>query len=265
MAATAIERIVYATEAPGIVSFSDVLGDPAVQQLATDTPGIAYLRLLRIFAAGTWADYTVAAPELPPLNAAQAAKLRMLTVVSLAQQSDCLSYELLWDALEIRSEGGETGGGDAPAPSPARVLEDILIDALYQDLITGRIDAVRSCLRVYTTTPRDVLSAASIPALAGGAFPTQLRSSVTTLSALRAALDAWGQQTQGVLHALDDEIAAAQNSHLQATTPAARHNALVRALGDARAAALGRPAGQAAAPDSTVADAEEPAAEAESR
>ena len=66
--------------APGVYSFATALHD-AEARGASPTA----LAQLRIFCAGTWADY--AAAGLPALSPAAAAKLRQLTIASLAARS----------------------------------------------------------------------------------------------------------------------------------------------------------------------------------
>ncbi|RHZ24601.1 hypothetical protein DYB37_002588 [Aphanomyces astaci] len=89
--------------------FGELLDMPNVKALAesdqTDQQGHA--RLLAIFAHGRYLDYVRqkedATFHIPDLNAAQALKLRKLTVVSLCQQHKSVPYRILMGELQISS------------------------------------------------------------------------------------------------------------------------------------------------------------------
>jgi COP9 signalosome complex subunit 7 len=69
-------------------------------QLAA-TPSAPSLRLLELFAYGTWSEYKGSELGSTPLNEAQTAKLKKLTVVSLASQSKKISYDVLKRELDM--------------------------------------------------------------------------------------------------------------------------------------------------------------------
>lgn len=98
-------------------------------------------RLLELFAYGAIGDYAAASTSFPPLNQAQIAKLKHLTLVNLASLSRTLSYGELLSALDLNS---------------VRALEDLVIEAIYAGLIQGRLDQRLQRLEVEWTLGRDV-------------------------------------------------------------------------------------------------------------
>lgn len=115
-----------------------------------------YVTLLRLFAHGTLADYrSAAATGLPPLNPAQELKLKKLTVVTLAEDSKMLSYDLLMRELEVPS---------------VRELEDLLInECMATGLVRGKLDQRRRCFEVHYAIGRDIR-------------PGQLKSLIATIA-----------------------------------------------------------------------------------
>jgi COP9 signalosome complex subunit 7 len=61
------------------------------------------LRLLELFAYGTYANYKANQSQLPPVRPAMLDKLRMLTIVSLAQEQRIVNYSQLQQTLEVQS------------------------------------------------------------------------------------------------------------------------------------------------------------------
>lgn len=56
-------------------------------QLKEDDEIYQYVKLLRIFAFGTFQDYVMKATSLPPLTQAMSKKLKCLTIVTLSSKS----------------------------------------------------------------------------------------------------------------------------------------------------------------------------------
>lgn len=57
-------------------------------------------------------------------------------------------------SLPVAAVAAELGLDDAPP----RALDDLVIDALYAGLFTGRIDAASKCLQIDSVSGRDVLA-----------------------------------------------------------------------------------------------------------
>ncbi|XP_062843890.1 COP9 signalosome complex subunit 7b-like [Trichomycterus rosablanca] len=127
-------------EAPGVYSFGEFLELPCVKQLSTG-PNQEYSRLLDLFAYGTYHDYKANKDALPALSEAQKNKLRHLTIASLAANTQCIPYSVLQQALGVAS---------------VRQLEDVLIEAVYLDVIRGKLDQCKQQLEVETCISRDM-------------------------------------------------------------------------------------------------------------
>jgi len=107
----------------------------------------------------------------PSLNPAQIVKLKHLTLVSLAMERRVLSYEALLTSLQMPT---------------IRDLEDLIIDAIYMDVIRGKLDQKDQQFEVEYTMGRD---------LAPGKTESVL-----------AALQAWANTTSSVLTTLDAKL-----------------------------------------------------------
>jgi len=124
----------------GVFVFGELLDCQNVQALAGTVEGAQLLELLRIFAYGTYPEYKARRSELPELGAAQQRKLQLLTVVSLATKDKYIKFSDLQAALDVSS---------------ARELEDLIIEAVYQGLIVGKMDQENQCLIVESCACRD--------------------------------------------------------------------------------------------------------------
>ncbi|WFD28630.1 hypothetical protein MNAN1_003643 [Malassezia nana] len=209
MAAPAdLEALVYrATITPGKLSYLDLYLHPSVQKLKEETVDAPLVRLLSLFAQGTWNDYAQAAEGVyPKLFEEQEAQLRRLSLVSLSQTSRCLPY------AQVSSELGLT--------HDPLTIERLMLEAIDLGMLEGRLDGVKEVFHVSTTSVRDLLP---------------LPEGEAALSSLHAALSAWKDDVAQVLHVLDSEIQqlrhATDASRNQRET---RHQALVDALQAAR-------------------------------
>ncbi|GAB5576084.1 COP9 signalosome complex subunit 7b isoform X1 [Prionailurus iriomotensis] len=110
--------------------------------LLAEGANAAYLQLLNLFAYGTYPDYIAANKEsLPELSTAQQNKLKHLTIVSLASRMKCIPYSVLLKDLEMRN---------------LRELEDLIIEAVYTDIIQGKLDQRNQLLEVDFCIGRDI-------------------------------------------------------------------------------------------------------------
>ncbi|KAG8904688.1 hypothetical protein FRB99_001329 [Tulasnella sp. 403] len=175
--AAAAKLIENVTSAPGVFVFAELLETPNIQELGSNPQHAPYLELLKLFSYGTYEEYkgdylvNTHKDNLPPLNAAQLVKLKNLSIVSLASQSRILPYAQLRAYLDINT---------------IRELEDLIIDAMYQDVLRGRLDQKEQQLELEYTMGRDLR-------------PGQLDQ-------LLAALKNWSQQTSQVIEALDTKL-----------------------------------------------------------
>ena len=107
-----------------------------------------YLTLLQIFSYGTYASYT-GTPNLPPLNDAQALKLRQLSLMTLAKDGS-LSYAALMEALGLQT---------------SRALEDLVVSSIYANLVKATLDPKSQLVQVDSVAALRDVAPGSIPGL----------------------------------------------------------------------------------------------------
>jgi len=169
--AAAAKLIQDATSAPAVFVFSELLELPNIQELGKSEQHHKSFALLQLFSYKTYQDYLQHKDLFPPLNSAQMIKLQHLTIVSLAADRRILPYSDLLQALDI---------------SNVRELEDLIIDAIYLDLLHGKLDQKEEQLEVTYTMGRDL-------------EPGKLEQ-------ILAALEDWASMTSAVLANLDGKI-----------------------------------------------------------
>ncbi|KAI9682236.1 MAG: hypothetical protein M1817_000290 [Caeruleum heppii] len=147
----AADLITRATSARNTYIFAELLATPNVQGLrAAEDPALArYLRVLELFAWGTWAEYQ-ADPSLPELNPDQTHKLQLLTLLSLATNPENLNYATLQKSLDL--------------PTP-RALESLVIAATYAGLLTARLSPATKTVHITSISPLRDVAPGTIPAM----------------------------------------------------------------------------------------------------
>ncbi|XP_022433135.1 COP9 signalosome complex subunit 7a isoform X1 [Monodon monoceros] len=179
--ATLIHQVL---EAPGVYVFGELLDMPNVRELA-ESDFASTFRLLTVFAYGTYADYLAEARNLPPLTEAQKNKLRHLSVVTLAAKvkpqpalgPQCIPYAELLEALALRN---------------VRQLEDLVIEAVYADVLRGSLDQRNQRLEVDYSIGRDIQR--------------------QDLSAIARTLQEWCVGCEVVLSGIEEQVSRA-NQH----------------------------------------------------
>uniref|UniRef100_A0A672HI66 PCI domain-containing protein n=1 Tax=Salarias fasciatus TaxID=181472 RepID=A0A672HI66_SALFA len=111
-------------ETPGLYVFSDILELPNVRELENGPHAPVY-QLLNLFAYGTYCDYKGIA----------------LACVGVFSSRQCLPYSLLLQQLELKN---------------VRELEDLLIEAVYCDIIQGKLDQRNQQVEVDCSVGRDL-------------------------------------------------------------------------------------------------------------
>jgi COP9 signalosome complex subunit 7 len=97
--------------------------------------------------------------QLPTLNQAQLAKLKQLSIVSLANQSRVFAFTKLNRTcltivlFQILPYSQLLAALDVPS---IRVLEDLIIDAIYADIVRGKLDQKQQQFEVQYTMGRDL-------------------------------------------------------------------------------------------------------------
>ncbi|XP_052878330.1 COP9 signalosome complex subunit 7-like isoform X4 [Gossypium arboreum] len=122
--------ILEATSHPSLFAFSEILAVPTVAELE-GTENSVYLKVLQLFAHGTWSDYRSNCSSLPQLVPDQVLKLKQLTVLTLAETNKVLPYDELMMELDVMN---------------VRELEDFLInECMYAGIVRGKLDQLRRC------------------------------------------------------------------------------------------------------------------------
>ncbi|XP_023020337.1 COP9 signalosome subunit 7 [Leptinotarsa decemlineata] len=135
-----VELIKQALETPGVYVFGELLDMPNVVEMVNSADKKC-LNTLELFAFGTYKDYLANQSELLELTPAQKKKLQHLTIVTLATKSKCIPYSTLLQELDIKN---------------VRDLEDLIIEAIYADIIHGKLDQKNSQLEVDYAIGRDI-------------------------------------------------------------------------------------------------------------
>lgn len=180
--AAALELIKQAIETPGVHVFGELLDMPNIRELENG-PHAEYWNTLNLFAYGTYKEYLLNKSKILELTPVQKKKLQHLTIVTLATQSKCIPYSVLLEELDIKN---------------VRDLEDLIIEAVYADIIHGKLDQKNSQLEVdYAGLGRDVR-----PGDTGAVAKT---------------LANWGKACSTILECIEQQVAQANSEKQQAT------------------------------------------------
>jgi COP9 signalosome complex subunit 7 len=127
---------------PDVYFYGQLYHQKEVQALATNPPTAALLEVLRVFTYGTLADVPTLAPDAQQLiTPNQLEKLKRLTLMTMAAKNRRMTYDSLFAALQV---------------ADGRELEDIVIDAITEGLIGGRIDQLARTVEITHAASRDV-------------------------------------------------------------------------------------------------------------
>ncbi|XP_008184020.1 COP9 signalosome complex subunit 7b [Acyrthosiphon pisum] len=135
-----VEVIKQALDCVDTFVFAELLECPNVIALET-TPHAPYLHALRMFSQGTYLDYLDKKEYLPELSEPQMKKLQYLTIVTLANKMKRIPYDVLLKELNVDN---------------VRDLEDLIIEAIYSNVVSGELDQQSDYLEVDWTVGRDV-------------------------------------------------------------------------------------------------------------
>ncbi|KAF9907270.1 hypothetical protein EC991_011171 [Linnemannia zychae] len=127
--------------APGVFVFGELLAMPNVVELKSNPDHARYHRLLEIFSFGTYQDYQQNKDSLPDITAVQRTKLQQLSIVTLSERVRAIPYAHLLQYLEIEN---------------VRQLEDLIMDAIYQNLINANLDQKLKQVEVHSSMGRDL-------------------------------------------------------------------------------------------------------------
>ncbi|KAL4470448.1 hypothetical protein ABPG74_012059 [Tetrahymena malaccensis] len=130
----------HATQHTNIFQFTELLQVQNIKDLQNGPHKKSY-DLLCLFAYSTYQEWVKNKDKYNNLNDQQIKKLRMLTIVDLAQNEKVLGFELLKYELGINNQDE---------------LEDLIIESIYTGIITGKINQSDRVLRVGNVISRDV-------------------------------------------------------------------------------------------------------------
>jgi len=170
--AAAAKLVQQALAAPNVYAFGELLQCPNIQDLEKSEDTSGFLKLLMIFAYGCYADYVANRDSLPTLNDNEKRKLQQLTICSLATERKRIPYPVLQQHTLIGN---------------VRELEDIIIDAIYNDLLLGKLDQRLQMLEIERCCGRDVRE--------------------EKISFLLSTLIQWNIRCDSMIKSLDREIA----------------------------------------------------------
>jgi len=129
-------------ECNGLYVFGEILSCESVQQMQHgDDENKKYWNLLNIFAYGKYKDYLSDASNLPPLSPTMLKKLKHLTLIAVTSKCKYVSYNTLMEELNVGN---------------LRDLENLLISAIYAEVVRGRLDQQNSRFEVHWTAGRDL-------------------------------------------------------------------------------------------------------------
>lgn len=170
----ASDLITQATSAPNTYVFAELLRQPNIQALKAHDEMSGFFTLLQLFAWGTWGEYQ-ATPGLPSLSDAQALKLRLLSLLSIASEKTLstpsnLSYDSLTTRLGLSS---------------AIDLEHLVTQAIYSNLLTGTLNPSAQTVQISSVAPLRDLAPGSLTSMIGelDAWSSRCTSAVDDLEA----------------------------------------------------------------------------------
>jgi len=176
--AAIIGLISQVLSASDVFAFGEILALPNVQELVKTPEGKKHHALLAIFAFGKLSDYKAHASDLPQLTEKQTKKLKQLTLVALASESRVIPYSTLLQELDVPN---------------LTELSDLIIDALYKNLISGKLDHERQEFQVDSAIGRDVQD--------------------SDLDRMISVLSAWEKQSNELMKDIEQKIDLAQQQH----------------------------------------------------
>ncbi|KAH8403795.1 hypothetical protein KR215_002817, partial [Drosophila sulfurigaster] len=135
-----LDVIKQVLDAPNVFVFGELLAEPNVAELK-DGPDAKYYNTLNLFAYGTYKQFRAQQQDYIELTPAMQKKLQHLTIVSLAIKTKSIPYAVLLNELEIDN---------------VRHLEDIIIEAIYADIIHGKLFQNTRILEVDYAQGRDI-------------------------------------------------------------------------------------------------------------
>eukprot|EP00088_Acartia_fossae_P000399 TRINITY_DN10164_c0_g1_i2.p1 TRINITY_DN10164_c0_g1~~TRINITY_DN10164_c0_g1_i2.p1 ORF type:complete len:277 (-),score=53.20 TRINITY_DN10164_c0_g1_i2:523-1353(-) len=140
--AAAVELIKQVLEASGVYVFGELLDMPNIKELEGNPASAPYFHLLQLFAFGTYKEFiNKEVGKLAELSPLMLRKLRMLSVVSLAETEKLIPYSTLQAELGLET---------------VREVEDLIIEGISSGIMNGKLDQKNSRFEVDFVIGRDI-------------------------------------------------------------------------------------------------------------
>ncbi|CAF0854932.1 unnamed protein product [Didymodactylos carnosus] len=139
--AATVDLVKKVIEYPDIFNFEELLRMENIDELQKYEEYVPVYHTLELFAYGIYSDYETNRSKYIQLSAEAKRKLQLLTVASLAVRSRTISYSILLNELKIDT---------------VRELEDLIIEAIYYDIIQGKLDQLNNHLDIEYCISRDI-------------------------------------------------------------------------------------------------------------
>lgn len=139
--AAAAQLIRQVCEAPGVYVFGELLQVDGIKELMNNPDYSKDWKLLQLYAFGTYSDYTANTDNFPELSDSLLKKLRLLTIATLASKSKYVPYKVLQEKLELQT---------------LREIEDLIIQAVYSEVLKGKLNQREQRLEVEFVIGRDI-------------------------------------------------------------------------------------------------------------
>ncbi|KAK9458502.1 uncharacterized protein V1516DRAFT_657409 [Lipomyces oligophaga] len=195
--ADAINLVDQATSSPDLFTFAFLINSPILNSFLSGLEYRKYLNLVRLFAYGTWEEYTSNQTSFPELNEAQATKLKQLTVITLAGREHRLKYSDLLSALDLEN---------------SRQIAQLIISCIYASLITARLDTQAQLVLVDAVIAgRDVVEKKDI-------------------ERLKTVIDGWSMRCQDTMDQLSVEIRRVRHTTIKELKEVTEYNKTVESI-----------------------------------
>ncbi|CDW71884.1 cop9 signalosome complex subunit 7b [Stylonychia lemnae] len=138
----ALETIIDQILSHGLIYvFGEFLSQPNFMDIGADNK---FFRTLELFAYDNYLVYKNSKDAFIDLKPQQVKKLKMISIADRATRDKILNYSQLMNDLDIQN---------------LRELEDLIIDCIYNELLTGKLDQLNKQFHVVDTYGRDVREA----------------------------------------------------------------------------------------------------------
>jgi len=199
--------IKQALQAQGVFVFGELLDMQNIKDLENTESTGPYYHLLKLFAYGSYEDlHNQPEGYLPELTPVMLRKLRLLSVVTLAETEKLIPYSELQEKLGLES---------------VREVEDLIIEGISCGIMTGKLDQKNSYFEVDYVIGRDIQ-------------PADYNGIISVLNGWCDTCDSMLTSVESQIDKLNDEKASkkAHKSDLEKTITALKANLKNQSTGE---------------------------------